>query len=133
MLPLALLLVLHTRNNNNNNTDGNKLVIFSGTASCYKVILIHVEALLLMLCTCNKLMIFSHIWQSQVEINGMQRNNVRFLPGTATYSLAILIPYFFHQMPRLLLFSLLTFVWLLCEGSDHLRGVLIFLRKAHRH
>ena len=30
-LPLALLLVLHTRNN----TDGNKLVIFSGVASYY--------------------------------------------------------------------------------------------------
>ena len=77
--------MLHTRNNSNN-TDGNKLVIFSGTASCYKVILIHVEALLLILCTSNKLMIFSHIWQSQVEIKGMQQNNVRFLPGTATYS-----------------------------------------------
>ena len=31
LLPLALLLVLHTRNN----TDGNKLVIFSGIASYY--------------------------------------------------------------------------------------------------
>ena len=58
------------------------------------------------------------------------------------YSLVVVIPHFFdqmprlllfYQMPRLLLFSPLAFVWLLFEGSDHLRAVLIFLRKAHGH
>ena len=49
LLPLALLLVLRTRNN----TDGNKLVIFSGIALCYG------DTYILLLC--NTHMIGTHV------------------------------------------------------------------------